>query len=197
MVMEHMGNPRESELSVEASEEWWWWLFLVFEVEGTVDSETVALTGLSLVSGLSWWLTTKILESLLGDWNSFCLRFRLGLECPPWCLWSWLVSWALVGTSNVLMVILVGLSDWLTWWIFFWALPTPLEPGGDPLPLSGEVSRSSCAELSKPKQLYSLKIIKINEKSFFRIVELVYNTFVCVPSWRACGFCDSSNSLVP
>ena len=34
------------------------------------------------------------------------------------------------------------------------------------------------------------------KKSFFRIV-LVYNTFVCVPSWRACGFCDSSNSLVP
>lgn len=164
MVMEHMGNPRESELSVEASEEWlvWWWLvlpvLLLLEVEGTVDSETVALTGFSLGSAcLSWWLTTKILESLLGDWNSFCLRFLLGLECPPWCLWSWLVSWVLVGTSKVLMVILVGLSDWLTWWIFFWALPTPLGPGGDPLPLSGEVSRSSCAELSKPKQLYSLK----------------------------------------
>ena len=154
-----MGSPRESELSVEASDEWW--LFLILEVPADW-SDTVALTGLSASVFFSWWLTTKILESLLGDWNSFCLRFLLGFWW--WCLCSWLVSWLLVGTSNVLMVILVGLSDWLTWWIFFWAL---LEPGGEPLELSGDVSRSSWAELSNPKQLYSLQKITLLKYIFF------------------------------
>ena len=107
--------------------EWW--------EDPSLEDEFLLLLLLDLLWSLT--LVTKILESLFGDWNSFCLLFLLSL--------SW---WWLDGTSNVLIVILVGLSDWLTWWIIFWVLAF-----GEPFVLSGEFNKSSCRELSNPKQV--------------------------------------------
>ena len=149
MVTEHIGRPDfpplpsalaelDAELELlETSGALESWLDLleelldVFVTRKGPDSSSLAVS----------WLVTKILESLLGEANSFCRRFRLGFG-------SWVE-----GTSKVLIVILVGLSDWLTWCIFFWVLAPAV---GDPFVLSGEVNRSSWV-LSKPRQLYSLK----------------------------------------
>jgi len=67
-------------------------------------------------------LITWIRDSLDGDASSFGRRFR----------WPWWWCDAGVDTSSVvvLMVIFVGLSDWLlTWWIFLVVLATATPSG--------------------------------------------------------------------